>query len=86
MSASKMGKNGNFAKFVLREENGQVFEAVYFGDWTRFAETVESKYGAGAAEKLFLQKCDYRISVTYQLGINLFRGREEIQLVLQNFC
>lgn len=86
LSASKMGKNGNFAKFVLREEKGQVFEAVYFGDFAKFTETVDAKYGEGAAEKLFVQKCDYKISVTYQLGINVFRGREEVQLVLQNFC
>ncbi len=86
VSASKLGKSGNYAKFLMREESGQSFEGVYFGDWIKFADVVDGKYGAGAAEKLFTQKCDYKVSVTYQLGINSFRGREEAQLVLQNFC
>lgn len=86
VSASKMGRNGNYAKFVIREEGEQSFEGVYFGDWTKFAEVVDGKYGPGAAEKLFTQRCDYKVSVTYQLGINSFRGKEEAQLVLQNFC
>ncbi len=86
LSAVKLGKSGSFAKFVLREDEGDCYEAVYFGDWNYFAGVVDGKYGAGAAEKLFRQKCDYRVSVTYQLSINSFRGKEEAQLVLQNFC
>lgn len=86
VSASKLGKNGNYAKFVMRENAGAPMEAVYFGDWSRFAEVVDGRYGEGAAEKLFTQKCDYKISVTYQMGINSYRGKEEVQLILQNFC
>lgn len=84
VSAVKLGKNGNFTKFIM-EENGQRFEGVYFGEFGRFEEAADAKYGAGAAEKLFEQKCSYRLSVTYQIGINSFRGKEEVQLILQNF-
>lgn len=86
LSASKMGKTGLYTKFMICEEDSPALEAVYFGDWERFATVVDEKYGAGAAGKLFTQKCEYKISITYQVGINSFRGREDVQLVLQNFC
>lgn len=84
VSAVKLGKSGNFTKFIM-EENEQRFEGIYFGDFSRFEETADARYGVGAARKLFEQKCSYRLSVTYQIGINSFRGKEEVQLILQNF-
>lgn len=86
LSASKMGKTGLHAKFVICEEGSVCKEAVYFGEWSKFAAVVDEKYGDGAAEKLFVQKCDYELAVTYQIGVNSFRGKEEVQIVLQNFC
>lgn len=86
ISASKMGKTGSFTKFKMQETEGTCFEGVYFGDFEKFARVTDEKYGQGAAEKLFAQKCDYKISVTYQVGINSYRGKEEVQIVLQNFC
>ncbi len=86
ISASRMGKTGSFTKFKMQEMDGTYFEGVYFGDFEKFSGVTDEKYGQGAAEKLFTQKCDYKISVTYQLGINSYRGREEAQIVLQNFC
>ncbi|MBQ7954278.1 MAG: single-stranded-DNA-specific exonuclease RecJ [Lachnospiraceae bacterium] len=86
LSASKMGKTGLYAKFVICEEGSVCKEAVYFGEWSKFAAVVDEKYGDGAAEKLFVQKCNYELAVTYQIGVNSFRGKEEVQIVLQNFC
>lgn len=86
ISARKLGAKGNFAKFTITEDGSQFFEAVYFGDLTKFISAVDEKYGAGAAELLFEKKCDYQVSVTYQLGINAYRGKEEVQIILQNFC
>lgn len=86
ISAVKLGAKGNFARFTMTEDGRRFYEAVYFGDLTKFISAVESRYGEGAAEKLFEKKCDYVLSVTYQLGINSFRGKEEVQIVLQNFC
>ena len=85
-SAVKLGEKGNFTRFMLSEDGEVYREAVYFGDFAKFSEVVDQRYGAGASQRLFREKCDYLVSVTYQLGINSFRGKEEAQLVLQNFC
>ncbi|MBE5868564.1 MAG: single-stranded-DNA-specific exonuclease RecJ [Lachnospiraceae bacterium] len=85
-SAVRLGKSGNFTKFIISTEGADHREAVYFGDLTRLVEVVDEKYGLGSVERLFRETCDYVVSVTYQLGINSYRGKEEVQIVLQNFC
>ncbi len=85
-SAVRLGKSGNFTKFIISTEGADHREAMYFGDLTRLTEVIDEKYGVGAVERLFRETCDYMVSVTYQLGINSYRGKEEVQIVLQNFC
>ena len=86
VSARRMGAKGNYARFTITEDGSRYYEAVYFGDLGRFTQAVEARYGQGAASRLFEARCDYLISVTYHLGIHSFRGKEEVQFVLQNFC
>lgn len=83
----KIGKNKNFAKYQIQDAVGNVREAVYFGDGEQFDAFVEQKFGPGAAASLYSGKpCEYLISITYQLGLNSFRGEEKIQIVMQNYC
>ncbi len=85
ISGTRMGAKGSFARFRV-EENGQVYEVVYFGGLDRFHAFLEEKYGKGAAEALYEKKCGYLLSITYQLGINSYKGRDEVQIVMQHFC
>ena len=65
------GRNRNVAKMLLIDENGIKMDAVYFGESQEFED--------------FVQAHD-TISVTYYPEINVFQGRENLQVVIKNYC
>ncbi len=65
------GKNRNVAKVKLMDMSGTVIDGVYFGEAEEFAEFAKRKGS---------------VSVTYYPEVNSFRGRENIQIVIQNYC
>ena len=65
------GKNRNVTKVKLMDPSGTVMDGVYFGEAEEFAGFIDGKDS---------------ISVTYYPEINIFRGRESIQIVIQNYC
>lgn len=64
-------RNRNVAKMLLIDENGIKMDAVYFGEAQEFVD--------------FVQAHD-TISVTYYPEINVFQGRENLQVVIKNYC
>ena len=66
-----LGRNRNVAKMLLIDENGIKMDAVYFGEAQEFVD--------------FVQAHD-TISVTYYSEINVFQGRENLQVVIKNYC
>ena len=66
-----LGRNRNVAKMLLIAENGIKMDAVYFGEAQEFVD--------------FVQAHD-TISVTYYPEINVFQGRENLQVVIKNYC
>ena len=66
-----LGRNRNVAKMLLIDENGIEMDAVYFGEAQEFVD--------------FVQAHD-TISVTYYPEINVFQGRENLQVVIKNYC
>ncbi|MBQ9135106.1 MAG: single-stranded-DNA-specific exonuclease RecJ [Lachnospiraceae bacterium] len=87
LSGKKLGTKGNFAKYRVLHE-GREYEIVYFGGLDKFHAFLEEKFGVGAAEKLYQygSRCGYELSITYQLGLNTYMGRTEVQVVMQNYC
>lgn len=65
------GRNRNVAKMLLIDENGIKMDAVYFGEAQEFVD--------------FVQAHD-TISVTYYPEINVYQGRENLQVVIKNYC
>ena len=65
------GRNRNVAKMFLIDENGIKMDAVYFGEAQEFVD--------------FVQAHD-TISVTYYPEINVFQGRENLQVIIKNYC
>ena len=65
------GRNRNVAKMLLIDENGIKMDAVYFGEAQEFVD--------------FVQAHD-TISVTYYPEINVFQGRENLQVGVKNYC
>ncbi len=85
LTGKKLGEKGNFARYKIVEQS-MVYEVVYFGGLDKFHAFINEKYGEGAAEKLYEKRCDYRLSITYQLGLNSYKGKTQVQIVMQNFC
>lgn len=89
VSGKRLGSKGNFAKYRAFQDNRE-YEIVYFGNLDKFHDFLEEKFGTGAAERLYQnQSADaqkgYALSITYQLGLNSYMGRTQVQIVMQNF-
>ncbi|MDE6129175.1 MAG: single-stranded-DNA-specific exonuclease RecJ, partial [Lachnospiraceae bacterium] len=85
LSGRKLGAKENFARYGVEQE-GKRYEVVYFGGLEKFHAFLKEKFGEGADEALYRGGCDYCLSITYQLGINSYRGRSEVQILMQHFC
>ncbi|MCM1256732.1 MAG: single-stranded-DNA-specific exonuclease RecJ [Roseburia sp.] len=66
-----VGKNKNVLKLTLNDAYGYFYPAVYFGEVMDFLEFLESRE---------------EISIIYYPEINSYMDREEIQIVLSNYC
>ncbi len=80
----RIGAKQNFARFTV-EADGRRQELLFFGDLEEFCGGLEEKHGPGSARRLFDEGGCYEMGIAYQLGINRYRGREELQLTIQNF-
>ena len=67
-----VGKNQNVLKMQLRDAQGSVMDAVYFGDVQKFIAYYE-------------EKPDKKAMFTYYPEINDFQGRRSLQIVIQNY-
>ncbi len=80
----RFGAKQNFARFTVEAE-GVCRELLFFGDLEAFCRSLEERHGPGSAERLFAAGGGYEMGIAYQLGINRYRGREELQFTIQNF-
>lgn len=81
----KMGAKKNFARFLVTTSEGLDGEMVFFGDLEKFGAFLEEKFGPGSSKQIYETACDFTISVTYQLGINTYKGVEKLQFIMQNY-
>lgn len=82
----KMGKNKNCARYKMKTPSGSCIQMVFFGDLEAFHQFLDDKYGAGSSEILYDREVAFRLSVTYQLGVNSYNGRTEAQYLMKNYC
>ena len=68
---SIIGKNKNVVKLKLLDPQGISVEGIYFGEAEDFVKFIREKDS---------------VSVTYYPEINRFRGRESLQIIIQNYC
>lgn len=89
IGARRIGAAGNYAKFIveLLKDNLKIQEELmFFGDVDAFCIFLDNKYGPESAKGLFEGNGRFCVSVTYQIGINVYRGRESLQFIMQNYC
>ncbi len=81
-----LGKNRNVGKYRVADAAGREYDMMYFGDlepWHAFlAEHFGEEEAAGLYNGGSGRIC---ISVIYYPDINVFRGREELQMVMQDY-
>ena len=86
LQASIIGKNKNVLKARVLDGSGMILEALCFGDieeWKRY--TIE-KYSEKALEDLMMGKENpVEFALTYYPGVNEFRGKKTLQIVIQNY-
>ena len=80
-----LGANQSFAKYEVMQY-GERYEMVFFGNLEKFHAFLEERFGKEKVGNLYGAGTDMEISVTYQLGINSFRGKTQVQLQLLNYC
>lgn len=64
------GKNRNVVKMRLTDENGYPMDGVYFGDGDSFAEEARGKQ---------------KIAIVYYPDINVYQGRESLQVIIRHY-
>lgn len=86
LSGYLMGQNGSFARYRVRTPEGSVKQLVFFGEVEKFDAFLDEKHGPGSAAALYGGDARLQVSVVYQLGKNTYRGRTEVQYVMQHYC
>ena len=81
-----LGKNRNVLKLLVRNRDGIMMDALYFGDVSLMVEYMREKFGTLEVEKCF-QNRENRItmSVVYYPSVNEYRNRRSIQIVISHY-
>ncbi len=85
---AKLGKTGKFRRIRIADEQGNPYQAVYFGDGEEMDRYLMQKYGE---ERLIqgyrggLMQGQMEISIVYSPQINSYNGRESIQILIQYY-
>lgn len=82
-----LGKNGNVGKYSIRDEQGTLFEMIYFGDLDRWHDFLAASFGAEERDKLYHEGSDVIvIQIIYYPEINVYRDKESLQIVMQDYA
>lgn len=85
-SGFKMGANKTCARFRVIAPEGEERQLVFFGDLDKFGAFLNQKFGAGSEDALYAGRSSFPVSVVYQLGLNTYKGKTELQYVMQHYC
>lgn len=86
ISARILGKTGNAVRFSVKDDKGELWEMMYFGNREQLEQYITEKYGRSQLEALYRAKgCGIRLNVTYYPGLNTYQGNTKLQLVMQQY-
>lgn len=81
-----LGQNRNVAKYTVADENGKVYEMIYFGDIEALNNYMRQEFGEASVDSLYYGTCrDIQMSVAYYPDVNEFRGNVSIQMVMRHY-
>lgn len=81
-----LGQNRNVGKYTVADENGKIYEMIYFGDLEAFNCYMIKKYSEEAVDKLYAgQAKGIEMDVIYYPDVNEYRGNQTIQMVMKDY-
>ncbi len=87
LSLRVLGKNQNVCKMQVQGQGGAVMDAVYFGQVEGFLDFLRQKYGDKALKQAMSGKGgEMAASFIYYPEINVYNGRESLQIIIKNYC
>lgn len=82
-----LGKNSNVGKYLVKDETGRQYDMVYFGDMEQWHDFLTEHFSEDERHRLYLTGSDsIRISVIYYPDINVYQGKESLQMVMKDYC
>ena len=72
INSKRIGNGGKYGKYTILDEQGKGREAVFFGDADAFDEHLREHGNVS--------------NITYQLGLNTYRGITSAQIIIENYC
>lgn len=89
LNMRSLGKNKKFRKLQIADELGNTFQTVYFGDGEEFDRFLQNRYGEELLKQSYeaiLPLGKMTISMVYYPEINVYQGKENIQIMMQYYC
>ncbi len=81
-----LGKNRNVGKYRVADENGREYDMMYFGDLEQWHAFLSAHFGQEETDRLYAGGSRaIVISVIYYPDINVYRGVESLQMVMQDY-
>lgn len=82
-----LGKNGNVGKYLVKDETGRQYDMIYFGNLDKWHDFLEEHFGQEERDRLYQAGSDViQISVIYYPDLNVYLGRESLQMVMKDYC
>lgn len=86
LRGSILGKNKNVGKYRVEDENAGQYDMMYFGDLESFHAFLEEHFGSQELDRLYGAGSNaICISVVYYPDINVYRGQETLQMIMQDY-
>ena len=86
ISCRLMGKAGKVAKYRVRNDAGNIYEMVYFGDIDEFEDFVESIYDKETREHLHKGNAvKVVVDICYRIEVNSYMGRDSVSLQMVHY-
>lgn len=82
-----LGKNSNVGKYLVKDETGRRYDMIYFGNLDKWHDFLTEHFGQEERDRLYQAGSDViQISVIYYPDINVYQGRESLQMVMKDYC
>lgn len=82
-----LGKNSNVGKYDVEDDSGTKFEMMYFGNMEVWHSFLIGTFGQEEYDRLYGHgDSGIRIHVIYYPDLDVYQGRERLQMVMQDYC